>query len=128
MTPTVTSGDVRSDRVASSAGVAAAGAAAIGPDMQQLRRSYPPRSCPPRWSATQLSTEDVLARLRCAPLPTEASENRDTLQRNAGGLRRVLGWLSDHPGDTWQARWLASGADSMGNAKWVCPVFSRRFW
>jgi hypothetical protein len=41
MTATVTSGEVRSEQVASSAGVAAAGAAAIGPDMQQLRRSYP---------------------------------------------------------------------------------------
>ena len=124
MTAAVTSGEVRSEQVASSAGAAAAGAAAIGPDMQQLRRSYPPRSCPPRWSATQLSTEDVLARLRCAPPPAEDGKKRDTLQRNASGLRRVLGWLSEHPGDTWQARWLASGADSMGNAKWVDPVLA----
>lgn len=120
MTATVTSGEVRSEQVASSAGAAAA----IGPDMQQLRRSYPPRSCPPRWLATQMSTEDVLARVLCAPPPAEDGMKRDTLQRNASGLRRVLGWLFGHPGDTWQARWLASGADSMGNAKWVAAVLA----
>ena len=87
MTAAVTSGEVRSEQVASSAG-----AAAIGPDMQQLRRSYPPRSCPPRWSATQLSTEDVLARLRCAPPPVEDGKKRDTLQRNVSGVDRHSGW------------------------------------
>ena len=91
MTATATSGEVRSEQVASSAGVVAAGGAAIGPDMQQLRLSYPPRSCAPRWPATQLSTADVLARLLCAPPPSEAGEIRDTLQRNASGVRRVLG-------------------------------------
>jgi hypothetical protein len=33
-------------------------------------------------------------------------------------LIRLLGWLAEHPGDTWQQRWLVSGADAMGNAGW----------
>lgn len=31
--------------------------------------------------------------------------------RRLHGLRLVLKWLSGFPGDTWQARWVASGSD-----------------
>jgi integrase len=34
------------------------------------------------------------------------------------GLPRLLDWLSEQPGDTWQQRWLASGADAAG-AEWA---------
>jgi hypothetical protein len=34
------------------------------------------------------------------------------------GLVRVLDWLEHQPGDTWQDRWLASGADAEGNLAW----------
>ena len=30
------------------------------------------------------------------------------------GLIRVLDWLEQQPGDTWQERWIASGADAAG--------------
>ena len=30
------------------------------------------------------------------------------------GLKSLLDWLEDQPGDSWQDRWLASGADSAG--------------
>lgn len=33
-------------------------------------------------------------------------------------LTRVLDWLSAQPGDTWQQRWLSSGADAAGNVGW----------
>ena len=32
------------------------------------------------------------------------------------GLRLLLDWLADQPGDTWQDRWLASGADAAGRS------------
>jgi len=34
------------------------------------------------------------------------------------GLVRVLDWLEQQPGATWQERWIASGADAAGNAGW----------
>ena len=34
------------------------------------------------------------------------------------GLARVLDWLEQQPGDSWQDRWLASGADAEGNIAW----------
>jgi integrase len=37
---------------------------------------------------------------------------RDKTRRR--GLAKVLDWLQDQPGDTWQQRWLASGADAAG--------------
>ena len=96
----------------------------FGPDMQQLRRSYPPRARVPRWPATEQPIEAVLARLLTASFTVGVENNREALQRRRRGLRRVLGWLADQPGDTWQARWLASGADAMGNAAWWPPVLA----
>jgi hypothetical protein len=33
------------------------------------------------------------------------------------GVRRILAWLQEHPGDGWQERWLAAGADQ--DTKWL---------
>ncbi|MFL6130454.1 MAG: hypothetical protein ACJ73E_15495, partial [Mycobacteriales bacterium] len=119
MTAAVLSGPVMSGPAAATS---AAGVVDVGPDMQQLWRSYPPRVRAPRWPSTELSTEIVLARLLTAPFTAGVESNREALQRRRRGLQRVLGWLGDQPGDTWQARWLASGADAMGNADWWPPV------
>ena len=119
MTATVLTGPV-----AVSAAASAAGVVEVGPDMRQLWRSYPPRVCPPRWPATELSAEAVLAQLLSPSFTVDIEHNSEGLQRRRRGLRRVLGWLGDQPGDTWQARWLASGADAMGNAGWWSPVLA----
>ena len=74
------------------------------------------------WPSTELSTDAVLTRLLTAPFTADFENNREALQRRRRGLRRVLGWLADQPGDTWQARWLVSGADAMSNAEWWSPV------
>ena len=119
MSATVMSGPVLSGAAAAAP---AAGVVDVGPGMQQLWRSYPPRVCAPRWPSTELSTDAVLTRLLTAPFTADVENNREALQRRRRGLRRVLGWLADQPGDTWQARWLVSGADAMGNAEWWSPV------
>jgi Phage integrase family len=127
MSATVLSGPVLSGPVLSgpaAVGAPAAGVVGIGPDMQQLWRSYPPRVRVPRWPTTEQPVEAVLARLLTASFTVGAENNREALQRRRRGLRRVLGWLADQPGDTWQARWLASGADAMGNAAWWPPVLA----
>jgi hypothetical protein len=40
--------------------------------------------------------------------------NTDTQARRVRGLTRLLDWLADQPGETWQHRWLASGAEAVG--------------
>ena len=57
--------------------------------------------------------EQVLARLFDRPVSARRPDTR--LQRRRG-LLRVLDWLGRPPGDSWQDRWLASGADAHGNA------------
>ena len=39
-----------------------------------------------------------------------AGRTRDKTRRR--GLTKLLDWLQRQPGDTWQDRWLASGADA----------------
>src|SRR5260370_1317323 len=35
------------------------------------------------------------------------------------GVTKLLRWLASFPGDTWQQRWLASGAEDHASASWV---------
>ena len=51
-------------------------------------------------------------------------EDRAARARRQLGLVRLLDWLGEHPGDTWQQRWLARGADAMGNAEWWRPLLA----
>jgi integrase len=45
-------------------------------------------------------------------------------QRRRLGMVRLLGWLSEQSGDTWQQRWESSGADVSGNADWWKPMLA----
>ncbi len=47
-----------------------------------------------------------------AALDVEAS--RKELLRRVQGVRLILAWLAGFAGETWQQRWLASGADAAG--------------
>ena len=49
------------------------------------------------------------------PFTLEVASSQETRAR---GLARLLDWLADQPGATWQERWLASGAESAG-ADWA---------
>jgi hypothetical protein len=42
--------------------------------------------------------------------------NRDNHSQRAVGVKLLVAWLADQPGDTWQQRWIASGADAAGAA------------
>jgi hypothetical protein len=95
---------------------------AWAPDVQQLWQRFPPRTHPPTWSATERGGDELLARLLAPPFTVDGNGPRDRRRR---GLVGVLGWLNDQPGDTWQQRWLASGADGFGNADWWRPAMSR---
>ena len=50
---------------------------------------------------------EVLAMIRAT---RPSSKRQENTKRNRGG-RRVLNWLLEHPGETWQERWESSGAD-----------------
>ena len=88
--------------------------ASPGPSEAMLRR-FPPRPVPASWALTSQPRPQVAGRLLAPPFPT----GRASLdQERRRGLIRVLDWLEAQPGDTWQDRWITSGADAAGNPAW----------
>jgi Phage integrase family len=81
-------------------------------DLSALLAQFPPRQRPDSWAAARLSRGQVLARLLAPPF---ALGNADFLGKARRGLSCMLGWLADHPGDTWQQRWIASGAEQQAD-------------
>ncbi len=73
--------------------------------------SFPARGCPPVWPATGQSSQDLLARLTSPPFVVGQADKQ---AKRANGLKRLVGWLADQPGRTWEERWVSSGADAAG--------------
>ena len=48
--------------------------------------------------------------------PPFVAPNVGTERHRLRGVRLALDWLTDQPGDTWQQRWLASGAEAAAAA------------
>jgi integrase len=87
------------------------------PDSQMagLARRFPPRPAQECWPATSQRRGHVLARLFAPPFTAD----RDDMQSSRRiGLTKLVHWLEEQPGRTWQDRWLASGADAAGNLAW----------
>jgi hypothetical protein len=84
-------------------------------DVSALLIRFPPRSPATAWPATGQTREQVLDRLFAPPFVPASPVSQAHRRR---GLRRMLDWLTDQPGDTWQERWIASGADAAGNPAW----------
>ena len=109
---------VQADRHASAAvGVAAetGPGQAAGDEMAALSRRFPPRRPQPGWEATSQGRGQVLQRLLASPFTAD----QPGLQSGRRiGLAKLTGWLREYPGDTWQDRWVASGADAAGNVAW----------
>lgn len=82
-------------------------------DLFELRKQYPPRESPASWEATTASRGQVLARVLAAPFVTGCVGYQAELRR---GVCDVLDWLAAMPGKSWQARWIASGAQQ--SADW----------
>ncbi len=81
---------------------------------ESARTAFPPRPPAEDWPATRQDRDEAFERLTSGMfvLDNEASQER---RRRA--LKWFLDWLSDQPGETWQQRWMASGADEAGG-KW----------
>jgi len=88
--------------------------ASPGPSAAMLQR-HPPRPVPASWALTSQPKPQVIARLLAPPFPAGRA-NLDQERRR--GVIHVLEWLEAQPGDTWQDRWITSGADSAGNPPW----------
>ena len=74
--------------------------------------AWEPRPCEKGWWQTRQSREDLVERLLGLFTDPGAGLTRDKTRWR--GLAKLLDWLQRQPGDTWQERWLASGADGAG--------------
>ncbi|HET9566410.1 MAG TPA: site-specific integrase [Mycobacterium sp.] len=83
---------------------------------RQLRTEFPPRSAAQWWPHTAATAEQVQQRLSAAPFAAAADGTRAGRRR---GVEKLLRWLSSLPGDTWQDRWLASGAEQRLGPEWI---------
>jgi hypothetical protein len=86
------------------------------PRNSQLRQRFPARPARSWWPETAQGQEETRRRLTSPPfLPvvkaTQAGRRR--------GTARLLRWLSSFPGDTWQQRWEASGAEEHPGSSWL---------
>jgi site-specific recombinase XerD len=74
--------------------------------------TWRPRLAAGSWWQTRQHRDELTARLLALfTVPGESSARAKTRRR---GLTKLLDWLERLPGDTWQDRWLASGADGAG--------------
>ena len=81
---------------------------ATAPDAAQVMRLFPPRPAAGSWPAARQSREQVLTRLLAPPF---ALDNPAGQAQRRRGLTRMLDWLGSLPGQTWQDRWIVSGAE-----------------
>jgi integrase len=72
------------------------------------RSRFPPRPAAAAWPVTTHGREQVLGQLAGGAAG----------QQRIAGIEALLNWLEDQEGGSWQERWLASGAESLG-ARWL---------
>ena len=84
-----------------------------------MRVRFPARVVTADWPATTANREETLGRLTCAPFVSDSSGAQ---KERVLGLKSLLDWLEDQPGDSWQDRWLASGADLAGRGWREAPA------
>jgi hypothetical protein len=75
------------------------------------RGELDPRPVPATWPATRASRADTLHRLGSAPFVVL---NPKIQRQRFIGLELLFDWLANHPGRTWQERWLSVEADVGG--------------
>ena len=82
----------------------------------RLAQHFPPRPVAVSWPTTVLDRGQVERLCSSSPL-LDGLDERTRLGR-LSGLGAVLDWLETMPGDTWQQRWLASGAEDPALLDW----------
>jgi hypothetical protein len=96
-------------------GQTTAGGACPAPAAERGRPpEWEPRPFPQGWWQTRQDREALTGRLLGMFTDPAAGRTRDKTRRR--GLDKLLDWLQRQPGETWQDRWLASGADAAGSS------------
>ena len=90
-------------------------------DLASLLDRFPPRPAEKTWAVTRQPREQLLGRLLSPPFRMD--NNQSQANRKAGATQ-LLAWLESLPGDTWQERWAASGAEDTADwralpARWI---------
>lgn len=80
---------------------------------EAARTTFPPGPVAEDWPATHQKRDAVLDLLASSPFRLR---NVGSQRGRLRGVALAVAWLSDQPGDTWQQRWLASGAETAGPA------------
>jgi integrase len=89
---------------------------AVGPpgpktQRESARARFPARPAAVDWPATRPGREEVWEHLTSPPF---VLANAGTEAKRVRGLTRLVDWLEGQPGQTWQGRWLAGGAEAAG--------------
>lgn len=74
----------------------------------QLAAAFPPRPVVASWPGIEVGRSAVLDRVLSAPF---ALDNPNSQQTRRMGVLAVMNWLRTQSGDSWQQRWVASGAE-----------------
>ena len=82
----------------------------------RLIEGFPPRPLAPSWPTTALARGQMEHLVSSSPLLGGLDE-RTRLAR-LSGLGTLVDWLEAMPGDTWQQRWHASGAEDPALSDW----------
>lgn len=72
---------------------------------------------PAVWAEASLCRQDLLSRVEILEADVTPRERR----RRLVGVGLVLDWLEAFPGDSWQQRWRAAGADDAGQ-RWMDTI------
>lgn len=80
---------------------------------------FPSRPESAGWAATTSDRAETLRRMTVAPLVLETAGGQ---RRRLAGLELLLDWLEAQPGEDWQQRWLASGAEAGGRYWRAAPA------
>ena len=93
----------------------------VTPTGAALLAAFAPRPIASSWPATGMSRSAVLAKVLAAPFTLG---NLASQQTRRLGVLAVLSWLQTHPGDSWQQRWQASGAQDQTDWRAVITATS----
>lgn len=90
---------------------------------ESARVRFPPRPVVTDWPATRQERGAAWDRLTSGMF---VLSNATSQERRVRGLGWLLDWLVDQPGETWQQRWMASGADALGGDWRQAPISWQR--
>ena len=83
---------------------------------ERLAERFPPRPVSATWPTTELTRRSMQALVAASSLLDGLDERTRHARLSALGV--VIDWLALQPGDTWQERWDASGANDSARSDW----------